>query len=84
MAQVSAELTWIRSILYGFGIQVKLFMKMLCDNKAVTYVANNPVFYERTKDIEVDCHYICDILKLIAITFVTLCRWELFLHFMFL
>lgn len=33
---------------------------MKCDNKADTYIANNHLFNERTKHIEVDYHYIYD------------------------
>lgn len=36
---------------------------MFCDNLDALYIAKTLVFHERTKNIEVDFHYVCDVLS---------------------
>lgn len=34
-----------------------------CDNTAATHIANNHIFHEKTKHIEVKCYYIWDLVQ---------------------
>ena len=58
MASTASELTWVKQLLSDIGIIQNDPMKMFCDNEAARHIASNPVFHERTKHIEVDCHFI--------------------------
>jgi hypothetical protein len=54
---------WIRSLLAYLQIQFSNPMEMRCDNRAATFITNNPAFHERMKHVEVDCQYIRDIIQ---------------------
>ena len=72
MAHTACEMLWVKSIVQEMGFSSAKPMKMFCDNQATMYIANNPVFHERTKHIEVDCHFIRDMVmrKQIVTSFV--------------
>ncbi|GJX79799.1 retrovirus-related pol polyprotein from transposon TNT 1-94 [Tanacetum coccineum] len=57
MAQTTCELVWLRNLLGEIGFPLSKPMKMWCDNHIAIYIATNLVFHERTKHIEVDCHF---------------------------
>ena len=58
MAHTTCEVVWLRSFLEELGFRVQLPIPMHCDNQAAIHIASNPVFHERTKHIEVDCHIV--------------------------
>ncbi|XP_028805888.1 uncharacterized protein LOC114760767 [Neltuma alba] len=63
MAQSVCEIIWIYQLLKEVGLKTTLPAKLWCDNKAALHIASNSVFHERTKHIEIDCHFIRDKLK---------------------
>ncbi|KAG7572488.1 Integrase catalytic core [Arabidopsis suecica] len=56
MKKLTNELTWLKALLKDFGIEQKTPITFHCDNQAAIHIATNPVFHERTKHIETDCH----------------------------
>ncbi|KAL5717161.1 hypothetical protein ACHQM5_010224 [Ranunculus cassubicifolius] len=58
MATLTAELQWLKYLLHDLGISSTSPISLYCDNQAALHIANNPVFHERTKHIEIDCHFV--------------------------
>lgn len=58
MAQAACEVMWIYHLLDEVGLNVFLPAKLWCDNQAALHIASNPVFHQRTKHIESDCHFV--------------------------
>ncbi|PHT76401.1 hypothetical protein T459_19923 [Capsicum annuum] len=58
MASAVAEIVWLVGLLDKMNIKVKMPVDLFCDNKAAIQIAENLIFSERTKHIEVDCHFV--------------------------
>ena len=58
MAQATCEIIWIHQLLCEVGMKCTMPAKLWCDNQPALHITANPVYHERTKHIEVDCHFI--------------------------
>ncbi|CAM8877197.1 unnamed protein product [Rhodiola kirilowii] len=58
MATSTCEIVWIHQFLTEIGLKVSIPAKLWCDNQVALHISSNPVFHERTKHIEIDCHFV--------------------------
>ena len=58
MANATAEIIWIQTLLKELGVQTPAAARLWCDNIGATYLSANPVFHARTKHIEIDYHFV--------------------------
>ena len=67
---------WLKTQLWELRLSEDGPMPMYCDNQASIYIASNPVFHERTKYIEINCHFDRNVVtqKLISTPFTPLLK----------
>jgi len=58
LRRLVAELAWLSRLFHELTITDITPIPIKCDNQAAIYIAKNPVFHERTKHIELDCHFV--------------------------
>lgn len=58
LAALTAEIVWVTNLYKELGVKLTEPALIHCDNKSALQIAANPVFHERTKHIEIDCHFI--------------------------
>ncbi|WMV09394.1 hypothetical protein MTR67_002779 [Solanum verrucosum] len=60
MAASMAETVWLLGLFKDLGVKLGQPVKVFSDSKSAIQIAANPIFHERTKHIEIDCHFIRD------------------------
>ena len=58
MGSAVAEIVWLTTLMKELEAGIEIPVKVYSDSKAALQIAANPVFHERTKHIEIDCHFI--------------------------
>jgi hypothetical protein len=58
MANATAEVIWVESLLDELGVKFRRPSQLWCDNLGATYLSANPVFHARAKHIEIDFHFV--------------------------
>ncbi len=51
---------WTVRLLEELGVSNLKHVTLFCDNKSALQMAHNPVLHDRTKHIEIDCHFTRD------------------------
>ncbi|GKD31791.1 ribonuclease H-like domain-containing protein, partial [Tanacetum coccineum] len=63
VANVVAKTAWIRNLLRELHSPLLTATLVYCDNVSAVYMSANPVQLQRTKHIEIDIHFVCDMVK---------------------
>ncbi|XP_019241993.1 PREDICTED: uncharacterized protein LOC109222038 [Nicotiana attenuata] len=63
MAATTAEIVWLLGLFKELGVKITQPVTILSDSMSAIQIAANPILHERTKQIEVDCHFIRDKIK---------------------
>ncbi|GJU36663.1 ribonuclease H-like domain-containing protein [Tanacetum coccineum] len=60
VANVVAETAWLRNLLRELHSPLSTATLVYCDNVSAAYMSANPVQHQRTKHIEIDIHFVRD------------------------
>nr|XP_016508769.1 PREDICTED: uncharacterized mitochondrial protein AtMg00810-like [Nicotiana tabacum] len=63
LRNVVGELVWLCRLFDELTVPFSKLVTVFCDSQSALHISRNPVFHERTKHSEVDCHFVRDKLQ---------------------
>ncbi|WMV25785.1 hypothetical protein MTR67_019170 [Solanum verrucosum] len=57
MASSNAKVVWLTGLFKELGVELVTPVPLFTDSKSALQIAANPVFHERTKYLEIVCHF---------------------------
>ncbi|GJX70161.1 ribonuclease H-like domain-containing protein [Tanacetum coccineum] len=61
VTDVVSETCWLRNLLRELHTPLTSAMLVYCDNVSAIYLSSNPIHHQRTKHIEIDIHFVRDL-----------------------
>jgi hypothetical protein len=58
LASATRELQWLCFLLHDLQQSPSRLPVLYCDNQSALHISANPVFHERTKHLDIDCHLV--------------------------
>ncbi|PNY13553.1 hypothetical protein L195_g010210 [Trifolium pratense] len=58
LASATCELQWLSYLLRDLQVHTDKLPALYCDSQSALHIAANPVFHERTKQLDIDCHIV--------------------------
>ena len=63
LASAATDVLWLQSLFSELNLQLVGIPVLWCDNISAKSLAHNPVFHSQTKHIEVDLHFLRDLVS---------------------
>jgi hypothetical protein len=63
MQTLTGEVIWLQFLLTNLGFNVQELATLFCDNIATQHIANNLIFHEHTKHINISYHFVKEKVK---------------------
>ncbi|GJS32159.1 ribonuclease H-like domain-containing protein, partial [Tanacetum coccineum] len=64
VANVVAKTPWLHNLLWELHTPLLAATLVYCDNVSDVYLSANPVQHQQTKHIEIDIHFVCDMVAM--------------------